>query len=252
MPEPTPQQWADAHRYCSLDRLFQSKPNQRDAVRDYIMSVNLLGPQDTDEINAEVVNSAASWTRIQRLVERVEGFKPFLRDRLPLMARSACLSGLSHADFNGAVGALQRTLDLLTFRVSRDTTQNAGGTVTLSLSILENPQQDADEAVLFALAHEFGHSADLTLNPYNPSDPRYPAFHGAILPSLPPSTSRNQMLEYFADAFATVFLVSAAGVSRSKIAPAANFLFAAEPGGGDHPSGPDRLARIQDCLDNKC
>lgn len=253
MPEPTPQAWADAYSYCSLDPHFTSKPSQREAVREYVKSIEMLDDNEKDEINLGAQGFADKWVRIKKLNEKVDGFKNLAMDRLPLIGKSACLSGIAGTkSFGDAITALQSTLQLLTFKVRREVTQNAGGTVTISISILEDPQQDAEEAVLFALAHELGHSADLTLNPYNKNDASYLDVHGALIPSLPATTSKNQKLEYFADSFATVFLVSAAGIDRKKIPGAAMFLFAAEGGGGDHPSGSERIAKVRETLQSKC
>jgi hypothetical protein len=253
MPEPTPEAWADAYKYCSLDPHFTSKPGQRDAVRDYVKSIEMLEDREKDEINAGAQAFADKWARIKKLNEKVDGFKNLAMDRLPMIGKSDCLSKIANsASFADAVKALKATLQLLTFKVRRDVTQNAGGTVTISVSILEDPQQDADEAVLFALAHELGHSADLTLNPYNKNDASYLEVHGALMPTLPSTTSKNQKLEYFADSFATVFLVSGAGIDRKKIPGAAMFLFAAEGGGGDHPSGEERIAKVRETLQSKC
>jgi hypothetical protein len=253
MPEPTPQAWADAFSYCSLDPHFTSKPGKRDAVREYVKSVGMLDDNEKDEINLGAQEYADKWVRIKKLNEKVDGFKNLAMDRLPMIGKSACLSGI--ADSKGladSIKALQSTLQQLTFTVRRDVTQNAGGTVTISISILEDPQQDAEEAVLFALAHELGHSADLTLNPYNKSDSSYLDVHNALMPNLPTTTTKNQRLEYFADSFATVFLVSGAGIDRKKIPGAAMFLFAAEAGGGDHPKGDLRIAKVRETLESKC
>lgn len=253
MPEPSPQAWADAYSYCSLDSYFQNKASRREAVKDYIKTALMLDDNEKDEINDNVEEYARKWSRIQKLNDKVDGFKNLVLDRLPMIGKSPCLSGIAQGkDFAEAITALKTTTQQLTFKVSRDVTQNAGGTVTISISILEDPQRDAEEAVLFALAHELGHSADLTLNPYNKSDKSYPAVHQALMPDLPDATSKNQRLEYFADSFATVFLVAGAGIDRKKIPDAAKFLFAAEGGGGDHPSGEARIGKVRDALETKC
>jgi len=253
MPEPMPQEWTDAYRYCSLDPLFVDKGDRRDAVKQYVKVVAMLDDNEKDEIYQSVKDYAADWVKIQQPNQRVEDFKGFVQERLPLIGRSTCLSQVSGStEFAEAISALKGTLNQLTFKVRRETTQNAGGTVTIAVSILEEPKKDADEAILFALAHEFGHSADLTLNPYNPQDRSFSTVHQAMMPQLPSTTSKNQRLEYFADAFATIFLVSAAGVDRKKIPDAAKFLFAAEAGGGDHPPGEARMIKVRECLEQKC
>src|SRR6266481_3483047 len=252
MPEPMPQEWTDAYRYCSLDPLFVDKGDRRDAVKQYVKVVAMLDDTEKEEIYQSVKDYAADWVKIQQPNQRVEDFKGFVQERLPLIGRSSCLSEVSGSkEFTEAISALKSTLTQLTFKVRRETTQNAGGTVTIAVSILEEPKKDADEAILFALAHEFGHSADLTLNPYNPQDRSFSTVHQAMMPQLPSTTSKNQRLEYFADAFATIFLVSAAGVDRKKIPDAAKFLFAAEAGGGDHPPGEARMIRVRECLEQK-
>jgi hypothetical protein len=226
MPEPTPKEWTDAYSYCSIDPNFASNANRRTAVTDYVKLVAMLDDNEKDEIQSEVKSYATKWVRVEKLIQRVDGFKDFVAQRLSLIGRSRCLSPLaSSKEYADAMSALGHLLSQLTFKVSRSTTQNAGGTVTLGLDLIEDPQQDAEEAVLFALAHEFGHSADLTLKPYSSQDQSFLAVHAAILPALPSTTSANQKLEYFADAFATVFLVLAAGIDSKKVPNAAKFLF---------------------------
>lgn len=253
MPEPTPKEWTDAYSYCSLDPHFVNNANHRTAVLDYVKTVSMLDDNEKDEIQTEVKNYAASWAKVEKLIQKVDNFKDFASQRLSLIGRSRCLSSLSDSkEYADAMVALGHLLSHLTFKVTRSTTQNAGGTVTLGLDLIESPQTDAEEAVLFALAHELGHSVNLTLKPYNPADPSFLTVYAAILPALPDSTSANQKLEYFADAFAAVFLVSAAGIDSKKVPGAAKFLFAAEGGGGDHPPGDARVAKVEECIKNKC
>lgn len=253
MPEPTPKEWTDAYSYCSLDPHFADNANHRTAVTDYVKTVSMLDDNEKDEIQTEVKNFAASWVRVEKLIQKVNNFKDFASQRLSLIARSRCLSPLADSkEYADAMVALGHLLSHISFKVTRSTTQNAGGTITLGLDLIESPQQDAEEAVLFALAHEFGHSVNLTLKPYNIADPSFLTVYAAILPTLPDSTSANQKLEYFADAFATVFLVSAAGIDNKKVPAAAQFLFAAEAGGGDHPPGDARVAKVEECIKNKC
>src|SRR5712691_3148001 len=93
-----------------------------------------------------------NWVKIQKPNQRVEDFKGFVQERLPLIGRSSCLSQVSGStEFTEAISALKSTLNQLTFKVRRENTQNAGGTVTIGVSILEEPKQDVDEAILFAL-----------------------------------------------------------------------------------------------------
>ena len=187
MPEPNPQVSADAYSYCSLDRNFEDKANRREAVKQYVRITSMLDDKDDnekDDFYREVEEYAAKWTRIKKLNEKVDAFKNFVLDRLPMIGKSKCLSDLSGGQqFLEAVTALKTTAQQLTFKVSRDVTQNAGGTI--SISVLEDPKNDAEEAILFALAHELGHSADLTLNPYNKSDRSYPDIHRALCRTCP-------------------------------------------------------------------
>jgi hypothetical protein len=259
MPEPTPKEWGDAYNYCSLDSLFKDNPNHRQAVIGYIKPIlgidegDVVQDDEKNDINDMAIDFAAKWSRIEKLKNKVDGFKNLAMDRLPLIGKSTCLGGVSDSKgFSDAVNALKGTLQLMSFHVSRGPTQNAGGTVTIGLSVLEDPTKDAEEAVLFALAHELGHTADLTLNPYNPTDTKYPAVHNALMPQLATTTSKNQKLEYFADSFATVLLVTALGISRDKVPESAQFLFKSEAGGGDHPSGTSRVAKVRETLDSKC
>jgi hypothetical protein len=47
-------------------------------------------------------------------------------------------------------------------------------------------------------------------------------------------------------------MVSGAGIDRKKIPGAAMFLFAAEAGGVDHPSGDARITKVRETLQSKC
>src|SRR5712691_422911 len=59
MPEPMPQEWTDAYRYCSLDPLFVDKGDRRDAVKQYVKIVAMLDDSEKEEIYQSVKDYAA-------------------------------------------------------------------------------------------------------------------------------------------------------------------------------------------------
>lgn len=248
---PSSQEWADAYTYCSMDYSFTDNPgNYNKAVTDYVV---LVGGHDDDELDAiykDVKMYAARGAIIGPVKTIVDGFKNTVAQKLTMIASAKCFAGMPTQTFTDGIKALLTLLQIMAFKVERDNTGNYSGTVKISLSIVE--RKDPADAVWFALAHEFGHSVNLVLKPYNPNDPSYPEMYKAILPTLPDSTTANHKLEYFADSFAAIFLAAALGIDRSKIPDATDFLFKAEAEGKDHPSGDLRTAKIRETLEKRC
>ena len=251
---PTNQEWADAYSYLLLDPNFTSNTDHNRAVTDYVV---LLGGHDEDDekdkeaIQKDIKELAKKGAIIKTVQTHLDGFKNTVSGKLSSIGKAKCLSGIANSTaFTDAIKALQSLVQIMSFKVEREITGNYSGTVKISFSIVE--ETDPEDAVAFALAHEFGHSVNLVLNPYNPNDPKFPDVYNALLPPLPTSTTGSHKLEYFADSFAAVFLVLALGMDRKKIPDATKFLFAAEEEGKDHPSGDLRIAKIRETLEQRC
>lgn len=216
----------------------QNVLEKKAALLAYLNGAYFMDEQDLEAYAEEVRKGAAAAPQARFMCE---GIKPYLKTNmlnlLPLLAY------VDTDTKQEAIAGLYGLVDGLTFEIADTDTINVSGTIRVNYGdLLSKP----GPALKFDLVHEFGHSAAAYLK--HPSHKqKYEIVVRALSPRHDPydvsSGNSAREMEYFADAFATVFL-KGAGEHGDRIIRYASDSFGETAQSATHPSGADRVAYV--------
>ncbi|MET0403530.1 MAG: hypothetical protein ABW123_14050 [Cystobacter sp.] len=239
MPGLTDQQWKDASFYLTATSLYPNthKAAEKNHVTEFIHLIGVV-----DEV--EPTDSPSEKARKEKeLEEQVVTFAGFAANIHFIQGYGTQLAGgLTH--LVGTIKGVDKTVTAafekalhemkMTFALGSPT-QNAGGHVTLSNSVVA----ESLHAVKFALYHEIGHAVWAVAR-----DARFHDIYRKLDPGSNPDHLGPGDMEYFADAIGAQ-LLKLDQVSQADAEKAAHALFGEEGEDKDHPKGELRVGRIK-------
>jgi len=225
----------DAFLCAKVDRPELAAKGKEVAVKVYAKEIVLAGmtPDDGEDIATAVRRSARTGAQIRF----VRAFKTFLLVHLSNLRRSRIFSGMDGKMTEACIAAMLKAANATTFEVAKLSAQGLG-----AIWIAFSDVSGGENAALFSCAHEFGHAVDRELRAIKALEVLQRIYPFKDLKSA--SAYDN---EYFADAFAVIFL-KAAQVGASDIRAGAQEAFGEEDATPDHPAGIDRIVQIEKVL----